>query len=106
MNEVEDSLSFILSSQLTLDEIHDISLSRKGKARDGTPLTDEEYAFKLFEEENATAVESLRIAHSLQRAIDADQAILRDISIDELAAVHLIRPYNEGYILGHWGVLG
>ncbi|KAJ3764724.1 hypothetical protein FB446DRAFT_795802 [Lentinula raphanica] len=67
--------------------------------RDRTPLTDEEYAFKLFEEENATVVESLQIAHSSQRAIDADQAILRDISIDELVAVNDYR-YAQGLALG------
>ncbi|KAJ3758552.1 hypothetical protein EV360DRAFT_43674 [Lentinula raphanica] len=85
--DFEESLSLLLISQLALDDLHGISLTRKGKARDGTAMTDEEYAFKLFEEENVTIVENLRTALSLQRAIAADQDILMNISIDELGAV-------------------
>ncbi|KAJ3800624.1 hypothetical protein GGU11DRAFT_772557 [Lentinula aff. detonsa] len=85
--ESEDHLSFLLSSQLALDDIHNISLSRKGKARHGTPMTDEEYSFKVFKEENTAFVDSLRLAFSLQSAIDTDQAILAKLSVEELGAV-------------------
>ncbi|KAJ3730524.1 hypothetical protein C8R42DRAFT_650427 [Lentinula raphanica] len=78
------ALSYLLNSQLTLDEIRDRSVSRKGDARRGTPLPDEEYAFRLFEQENAVELEDLQIGHSLQRAIDSDR--VKEIRVKQLAA--------------------
>ncbi|KAJ4490741.1 hypothetical protein J3R30DRAFT_3653919 [Lentinula aciculospora] len=97
--ESADCLASFISSQLTLDELRDISLSRKGKARNDTPLTDEEIAFRLFEEENLAVVESLRLAFSLQHAIDVDQDILAKLTVEELGAADDHR-YAQALSLG------
>ncbi|KAF8829960.1 hypothetical protein HHX47_DHR2000101 [Lentinula edodes] len=97
--ESADCLASLVSSQLTLEEIRDITLARKGKTREDNPATDEEIAFKLFEEENAAVVGSLRLAFSLQHALDVDQAILAKLSVEELGAVDDHR-YAQALSLG------
>ncbi|KAJ3853266.1 hypothetical protein EV368DRAFT_81751 [Lentinula lateritia] len=97
--ESADCLASLVSSQLTLDEIRDITFARKGKAPEDNPITDEEIAFKLFEEENAAVVGSLQLAFSLQHAIDVDQAILAKLSVEELGAVDDHR-YAQALSLG------
>ncbi|KAJ3867132.1 hypothetical protein EV359DRAFT_78854 [Lentinula novae-zelandiae] len=97
--ESADCLASLVSSQLTLEEIRDITFARKGKAREDNPVTDEEIAFKLFEEENAAVVGSLRLAFSLQHALDVDQAILAKLSVEELGAVDDHR-YAQALSLG------
>ena len=75
---VADSHALIAS--LYLEEIEQVQASRKGKAQDGAPLTDEELAFQLYAEEMGRFLAVSRdaiLADSIDKAIQADRTLLR-----------------------------
>ncbi|KAF9072792.1 hypothetical protein BDP27DRAFT_1490655 [Rhodocollybia butyracea] len=86
-NTTDDCLSSLVVAQLALDDICNISFGRKGKSRDNVPLSDEEIAFKLFEEEITAVSQNLSRALSLQQAIDSDQDVLAMLATLEQGAV-------------------
>lgn len=78
-----------LIAQLTLDDIAEISGTRKGKARADVPLSDEEIAFQIqgeFWESALRTIGDRRMAESISNAIEADDAYLNATSIVEQAA--------------------
>ncbi|KAG6910456.1 hypothetical protein DXG01_010381 [Tephrocybe rancida] len=84
-----DAATARLIAQLLLQDIADISQTRKGKARADAPLSDEELAFRIQSEiwENAARTASDHaMARSLNTAIDSDYRVLRAASIAEQAA--------------------
>ncbi|KIK53426.1 hypothetical protein GYMLUDRAFT_178922 [Collybiopsis luxurians FD-317 M1] len=94
-----DTLTSLLIAQLTLDDISAITSTRKGKARDDSLLTDEQVAFRLFEQENLALVQTLKLARSLQDAIDSDTDVLSRLSAVDVGAVD-DRRYAEALSLG------
>ena len=75
---VADSHALIAS--LYLEDIDRVQASRKGKAQDGTPLTDEELAFQLYAEEMGRFLAVSRdaiLAESIDKAIGMDRTLLR-----------------------------
>ncbi|KIP11509.1 hypothetical protein PHLGIDRAFT_477035 [Phlebiopsis gigantea 11061_1 CR5-6] len=75
---VADSHALIAS--LYLEDIDRVQASRKGKAQDGSPLTDEELAFQLYAEEMSRFLAVSRdaiLAGSIDKAIEEDRTLLR-----------------------------
>ncbi|KAG5352511.1 hypothetical protein C0989_001996 [Termitomyces sp. Mn162] len=84
-----DAVTSRLIAELMLQDIAEISMKRKGKARFDAPLSDEELAFRMQRElwENTVrAVNDYAMAKSLNDAIDTDHRYLRTLSITEQAA--------------------
>ncbi|KAF5368288.1 hypothetical protein D9757_010513 [Collybiopsis confluens] len=81
-----DTLTSLLIAQLSLEDVSSIKASRKGKAQDATPLTDEEVAFKLFEEESLGLLRTLELARSIQNAVDDDSDLLQTLNLAEIGA--------------------
>ncbi|OCH96607.1 hypothetical protein OBBRIDRAFT_13292 [Obba rivulosa] len=83
------SLVHKVVAQLSLADIQAIQAGRKGKWRESTQLTDEEYALQLFAEEaNALlrVAEDAIFAQSLAAAVDADRSALEELARDEVVA--------------------
>ncbi|KAF9468397.1 hypothetical protein BDZ94DRAFT_784579 [Collybia nuda] len=84
-----DHLTSLLIAQLFLDDIDDVTSSRKGKARYDAPPTDEELAFRLqneFLESAVRELEDYRIAKSLEVALERDFPFISAIAVMEQAA--------------------
>ncbi|KAH7916168.1 hypothetical protein BJ138DRAFT_1169480 [Hygrophoropsis aurantiaca] len=100
----EDLDTELLIAKLTLQDIDDIESSRKGKGREGAPLTDEELAFN----EQAESIRNLlnlladyKFAQSIDGALETDRTHLVTFSVlndaeedDHLAALALSRGEN------------
>ncbi|KAJ8075532.1 hypothetical protein PM082_021162 [Marasmius tenuissimus] len=83
-----DDITYLLIAQLHLQDVDLINHSRKGKAKQETPLTDEEYAFQLQAElvnSFLGVMEDKRIAESLGAAIDTDLRLVEQIATREQA---------------------
>ncbi|KAL0064162.1 hypothetical protein AAF712_008884 [Marasmius tenuissimus] len=83
-----DDITYLLIAQLHLQDVDSINHSRKGKAKQETPLTDEEYAFQLQAElvnSFLGVMEDKRIAESLGAAIDTDLRLVEQIATREQA---------------------
>ncbi|KAG5642660.1 hypothetical protein DXG03_002372 [Asterophora parasitica] len=77
-----------LIAELALDDITEISNSRKGKGRASAPLSDEEIAFQLQRELLEVDMGELgdfTMARSLNHIIDSDRAFLNALSVAERA---------------------
>ena len=75
-----------LIASLFLEDISSIQDARKGKAQDGTPLTDEEVVFQLYAEEADHLLALSRdgiLAASIDRAVEADRTLLRAYALSE-----------------------
>ena len=75
-----------LIASLALLDIDKVNSSRKGKAQDGAPLTDEELAFRLFAEEANSLLVASRdavLAESIDSALRTDAAFLRAYAATE-----------------------
>jgi len=84
-----DPETSILIARLTLDDIEEINGSRKGKSRDDSPLTDEEYAFQAQAENLRIFLAFLEdsiFAQSVDGALDSDQHYLNAVRVIERAA--------------------
>ncbi|KAF8063958.1 hypothetical protein FPV67DRAFT_1628838 [Lyophyllum atratum] len=84
-----DVQTSMLIAQLTLQDISEISRSRKGKARADAPLSDEEVAIRMQREYGEDIVRYANdrlMARSLHDAIEVDRPILNALSIVERAA--------------------
>ncbi|KZT74814.1 hypothetical protein DAEQUDRAFT_771559 [Daedalea quercina L-15889] len=79
----EDSATYIaLVAQFALQDIDDISATRKGKASALAPKSDEEIAFELFAEEANSLLALTRdiaFARSIDDALQTDHDILQEI---------------------------
>jgi len=88
-SDVEDLETSRLIAQLTLDDITRIDFSRKGKAREDAPLTDEELAFRVQREcwEGILhALNDREIAEGLAAAMENDRPCLDVLTAVEQAA--------------------
>ena len=84
-----DAVTSKLIAELLLQDIAEIGVRRKGKARFDAPLSDEELAFSIQRElwENTVrTITDYAMAKSLNDAIDTDHRYLRTLSIAEQAA--------------------
>ncbi|KAF8155218.1 hypothetical protein K438DRAFT_358015 [Mycena galopus ATCC 62051] len=81
-----DTATAALISQLTLDDIAAIRDSSKGKAREGSPLTDTECALQVYAEEAQDALrffQDLELARSIDNALELDQPVLSVLAVVE-----------------------
>jgi hypothetical protein len=81
--------NMLLIAQLTLNDIAEVTDTRKGKKRADAPLSDEEYAFKIQRElleSSLRVVDDCRVAKSLDVALETDLPYLTAIRILERAA--------------------
>ena len=78
-----------LVAELALQDIHDISSSRKGKANALTPKTDEEIAFEMMAEEARSLLaltQDITFAQSLDEALRTDHDYIQQVvRADEVA---------------------
>lgn len=84
-----DEETALLIAQLSLDDLVELETSRKGKAREDVPPTDEERAFDIQRqllEEFLRFDQDRRLAQSLDNALDVDQDILAVLCDVERAA--------------------
>jgi hypothetical protein len=84
MTTAAEDLALVAS--LALADVDLIQARRKGKAQDGTPLTDEELAFQLFAEEASSLLALARdaiFAESIDRALETDRPALRTYAAAE-----------------------
>ncbi|TFY59506.1 hypothetical protein EVJ58_g5733 [Rhodofomes roseus] len=89
-SESENSSDYLaLIAELTLQDIDDISASRKGKGNALAPKSDDEFAFDLLAEEARSMLflaRDMAFAQSLDDALQADYEILQEASrADEVA---------------------
>jgi len=85
--DFEETLALIAS--LALEDINDVQSRRKGKAKSGAPLTDEEVAFQLFAEEANSLISFSHdaiLARSVDSALRSDRSLLREFAAMEVAA--------------------
>ena len=87
--DVEDLDTSRLIPQLALDDITHVYLSRKGKAREDAPLTDEELAFRMQcgYKGIMRALEDREVAEGLATAMEADHPCLHVLAVVEQAAL-------------------
>ncbi|KAF7332835.1 RBR-type E3 ubiquitin transferase [Mycena venus] len=81
-----DTATAALISQLALDDIAAIRDSSKGKAREGSPPSNEEYALRAYAEEVQDVLrffQDLELARSIDNALELDQPILSVLSVVE-----------------------
>ncbi len=71
-----DAESAALVAELVIQDIEAVTSTRKGKSRYSTPLTDEEIAFQIQEESLRLMLNDLRLAQSIDRALDTDAALI------------------------------
>lgn len=75
-----------LFATLSLQDIDEIQVNRKGKSRHDVPLTDEELAFQLYTEEAnsllAFASDAI-LARSVDNALRTDRALIRQMVATE-----------------------
>ncbi|KIY62067.1 hypothetical protein CYLTODRAFT_405018 [Cylindrobasidium torrendii FP15055 ss-10] len=79
MSDLVDTETSALIAQLLLDDIEELKAARKGKGRYDQPPTDDEVAFDFQEaafQRMLDDMKSLRVAHSMSRALVTDAAIL------------------------------
>ncbi|KAK1215574.1 hypothetical protein PQX77_021818 [Marasmius sp. AFHP31] len=80
----DDTIANLLIAQLYLQDGHAIGQSRKGKAREHTPLTDEEYALQVQAElmsDFLNSMEDKRIAEGFGGIMEDD------LGLDETTAM-------------------
>ncbi|KAF5367261.1 hypothetical protein D9757_011683 [Collybiopsis confluens] len=75
-----------LIGRMILEDIIRVKSAHQSRVRPKTTLTDEEVAFKLFEEESLALVQTLKLVCSIQAAIDNDSGLLETIDIAETDA--------------------
>ncbi|KAI0786014.1 hypothetical protein C8Q75DRAFT_773761 [Abortiporus biennis] len=86
--DYEETLALIAS--LALEDIDNIRSQRKGKAKAGATISDEELAFRLFAEEANSLLgvaQDAVLAKSIDTALSTDRRILRDFASAEVAAI-------------------
>ncbi|KAH8100561.1 hypothetical protein BXZ70DRAFT_1000275 [Cristinia sonorae] len=79
-----------LVATLSLQDINDVQANRKGKARQGALLSDEELAFQLYAEEAnslLTVANDAILASSIDEALKTDCAIIRQMVASENVAI-------------------
>jgi hypothetical protein len=84
-----DEADALLITALLLQDIAALESSRKGKARDGSPRTDEELAFGLLQSEARDIVSVLQdglMARSMDNAVATDRDLIRELHLLELQA--------------------
>jgi hypothetical protein len=83
-----DTETSILIARLVLDDIQEVNASRKGKGHAPAPLSDEEYALELHAEglrSHLEFLEDIRLAKSIDEALQSDQDVLRKMVVLERA---------------------
>ena len=84
-----DELTWLLIAQLHLQDVEAMNNSRKGKGREGSRLSDEEYAIQVQAEllnGFLGIMEDRRIAESLSNAMESDLYIVEQLVTKEQAA--------------------
>ena len=89
ITNTEEHDDFELAYKIILDDLQQLQLSRKGKSKEGTELTDEECAFEIMEEGLRLTLLSLsdqRVARSIDSAVVADADCIEAIVESESQA--------------------
>ncbi|KAJ8075533.1 hypothetical protein PM082_021163 [Marasmius tenuissimus] len=97
----DDTIASLLIAQLYLQDEERISQFRKGKAREHTPLTDEEYAFQVQAKlmtDFLDSMEDKRIAERFGAATEDDLGLLETMATVEQA---LEDDYRYALALSH-----
>jgi hypothetical protein len=98
-----DDETYALIARLCLDDINDINASRKGKARQGDPLTDAQLALQYQADIAFGVLESTRdrhLARSIDAALETDNA-----SIDAFTFLErMAREDREAALALHRGL--
>ncbi|TFK33088.1 hypothetical protein BDQ12DRAFT_658383 [Crucibulum laeve] len=88
-HSTEDIETFILITQLALDDLEDFKKSRKGKGRFDMALSDEEYAMECQRQQlegTMQALQDFKVAKSVDDALRTDRAYIRAYTVLERVA--------------------
>ncbi|KAH8827722.1 hypothetical protein DL96DRAFT_1600073 [Flagelloscypha sp. PMI_526] len=84
-----DEATLLLITQLSLEDVEDFGFSRKGKSKEGAPLSDGEVALQLQEallQETQQILLDHAFCLSVDHALDTDQRLVQVLAIQEQAA--------------------